>query len=168
METLKRTSFLQGDRSHNSQEGEAAEIAKAQAEMEKKGLQWKAGSEDLYLASLDYGEHMNTSVGNTFEAYGEEAARRMGTGSGLDGFKLFRFKSPGLVNFEVEGLMSVNTLELGVEFTFDPYKSPHKKIPLVDIGAQFAVILTGLPKAASSQPWRRSRTSPRALACILE
>ncbi|CAE7485079.1 unnamed protein product [Symbiodinium natans] len=145
MDTLRRTSFLQGNQTHQSQENEATETAKAKAEMAEEGLQWKAETEDLYLASVDYGEHMNTSVEKTFEAYGEEAARRMGASSGSDDFKFFRFKSPGMVSFEIEGLMSGNTLQLGMEMGFGPYQSPPKMIPLVDIGAQFALILAGLP-----------------------
>ena len=90
---------------------------------------------------------MNTSVDETFEADGEEAARRVAAGSMLD---VFCFKSPGLVNFEIEGLMSGNTLELRLESTFDPYKSHRQKIPPVDVGAQFAVILTGLPSLSKS------------------
>ncbi|CAE7564912.1 unnamed protein product [Symbiodinium sp. CCMP2592] len=151
MDSLKR-SFLQS-KSHLGQESQAgetgeAELAKARDKMEQEGLHWKAETDDLYLASVDYGAELNTSVDKTFEAHGEEAARHMASsrsGSGLEEFKLFVFKSPGLVNFGIEGLMSGNTLELGVEMAFGPYKSPPKRIPLVDIGKQFALILAGLP-----------------------
>ena len=50
------------------QAGEAAELADARDKMEQEGLQWKAETEDLYLASVDYGAELNTSVDKTFEA----------------------------------------------------------------------------------------------------
>ena len=139
MRSLGRLSLLQEASNTTSRQ------EKSEASSEEESLQWRTETEDLYLASVDYGANMSTSMDKTFEAYGEEAAGRMAASSALDDFKLFRFKSPGLVNFQIEGLMSGNMLELGMEMTFGPYKSPLKKIPLVDMGAQFALILAGLP-----------------------
>ena len=69
---LRRTSFLETNQSHG-QESEEEEVA------EEAEMQWRTDSEDLYLASVDYGVNLNTSVNKTFEAFGEEAAMHMGT-----------------------------------------------------------------------------------------
>ena len=133
---LSRTSFLETNQSHVEAEEEAETL-------------WRTDSEDLYLASVDYGENLNTSVNKTFEAYGEEAAMHMGTEEGNEVFKLFSFKNPGLVNFKVEGLMAGNRMELGMEMAFGPYRSPPRRIPLVDIAHQFSLILSGIPFVSS-------------------
>ena len=144
---LRRTSFLETNQSYEeeSEEEEFAEEAEEDAEM-----QWRTDSEDLYLASVDYGVNLNTSVNKTFEAFGEEAAMHMGTERvGKDVFKLFSFKNPGLVNFKIEGLMNGNILEMGMEMGFGPYSSPSRRIPLVNIAHQFSLILPGMPFVSS-------------------
>ena len=144
---LRRTSFLETNQSYEeeSEEEEFAEEAEEDAEM-----QWRTDSEDLYLASVDYGVNLNTSVNKTFEAFGEEAAMHMGTERvGKDVFKLFSFKNPGLVNFKIEGLMNGNILEMGMEMGFGPYSSPSRRIPLVNIAHQFSLILAGMPFVSS-------------------
>jgi len=132
---ISRTSFLETNQSQGEEEVEEEEGGESL---------WKTDSEDLYLASVDYGENLNTSVNKTFEAYGQEAMK-----AGEDVFKLFRFKNPGLVNFKVEGLMNGNSLELGMEMGFGPYKSPPRRIPLVNIAHQFSIILAGIPFVSS-------------------
>ena len=140
---LRRTSFLETNQSHG-QESEEEEVA------EEAEMQWRTDSEDLYLASVDYGVNLNTSVNKTFEAFGEEAAMHMGTERvGRDVFKLFSFKNPGLVNFKIEGLMNGNILEMGMEMGFGPYSSPSRRIPLVNIAHQFSLILAGIPFVSS-------------------
>ncbi|CAE7238427.1 unnamed protein product [Symbiodinium sp. CCMP2456] len=138
---LGRTSLLETNQSHDAEEEEAEEALQTQ---------WRTDSEDLYLASVDYGVNLNTSVNKTFEAFGEEAAMHMGTERvGRDVFKLFSFKNPGLVNFKIEGLMNGNILEMGMEMGFGPYSSPSKRIPLVNIAHQFSLILAGMPFVSS-------------------
>ncbi|CAE7627339.1 unnamed protein product [Symbiodinium sp. CCMP2592] len=135
---ISRTSFLETNQNQSQEEEEV--------EGEEGGESlWKTDSEDLYLASVDYGENLNTSVNKTFEAYGQEAAMK----AGEDVFRLFRFRNPGLVNFKVEGLMNGNSLELGMEMGFGPYKSPPRRIPLVNIAHQFSIILAGIPFVSS-------------------
>ena len=138
---LGRTSLLETNQSHDEEEEEAEEGTETL---------WRTDSEDLYLASVDYGVNLNTSVNKTFEAFGEEAAMHMGTERvGRDVFKLFSFQNPGLVNFKIEGLMNGNVLEMGMEMAFGPYRSPPRRIPLVDIAHQFSLILSGIPFVSS-------------------
>ncbi|CAE7242733.1 unnamed protein product [Symbiodinium sp. CCMP2592] len=122
----------------NQSQGEAeAEVELSEEEVAAEAFQWRTQSEDFYLASLDI------SVNKTFEAYGEDAARHVGAGK--ESFELFSFKNPGLVDFKVQGLMAGNVLEMGIELGFGPYRSPARKIPLVDIADQFSIILAGMP-----------------------
>ena len=158
VEAMSRTSLLQTGGNQSVKEAEAeAEAEREEAEV----LEWRTDSEDLYLASVDYGENLNTSVNKTFEAYGEEAARHMNT-AGKEGervFEIFTFNHPGLTNFRVQGLMNGNWLEMGVEMGFGPYKSPARRIPLVNLGDQFSTILAGLPFVS-----KRSKT--KAIAAL--
>ncbi|CAE7256573.1 unnamed protein product [Symbiodinium sp. CCMP2592] len=150
---LSRTRFfLETNQSHSRQsqgQGHQEEESDSNSEDEAETV-WKTESENLYLASVDYGVDLNTSLKKTFEAYGEEAAMHMGTEKlGKDVFKLFSFRNPGLVNFKVEGLMNGNILEMGLEMAFGPYSSPSRRIPLVDIAHQFSIILSGIPFVSS-------------------
>ncbi|CAE7771562.1 unnamed protein product, partial [Symbiodinium sp. CCMP2456] len=134
---MSRTSFLQSNESLNESATEEVEDA-------TEDMYWKADSEDLYLASMDYGENM--SVNKTAELFGHDAARRMAHESG-DIFELFSFKHPGMVGFKIRGLLDgkSNQLSMGLEMAFGPYRSPDRVIPLVDIGKQFSIALAGMP-----------------------
>ncbi|CAE7244003.1 unnamed protein product [Symbiodinium sp. CCMP2592] len=113
-------------------------------------LQW-VDAEDLYMASVEYGEHM--SVNKTSELRGSAAHRRMSMMQSQSGqsqsepesYKLFGFKKPGKVNFDFQGLLTGNTLELQVKMGFGPFESPAQRIPLLNIVDQFSALLHALP-----------------------
>ena len=119
---------------------------------EEAELQW-VDAEDLYMASVEYGEHM--SVNKTSELRGSAAHRRMSmmqsqsesgqSQSEPESYKLFGFKKPGKVNFDFQGLLTGNTLELQVKMGFGPFESPAQRIPLLNIVDQFSALLQALP-----------------------
>ena len=76
----------------------------------------------------------------------------------------FEFKNPGLVNFEISGLLSGNWLQLGVQMGLgEAFQSPPMTIPLVNLAAQFALILDSMPDELVSP---ESRT--RAIAALTD
>eukprot|EP00439_Symbiodinium_sp_Y106_P076497 s1162_g15.t1 len=82
--------------------------------------------------------------------------------SEADTFKLFGFKNPGLVNFEISGLLSGNWLQLGLQMGLgDKYQSPKMTIPLVNLADQFALILAAVPDALVS-----TESRARAIAAL--
>lgn len=50
-----------------------------------------------------------------------------------------------MVNFNIEGLLEDNNLDLEMKINFGPFESPTKRIPLVNIVDQFSVVLTAMP-----------------------
>ncbi|CAE7700854.1 unnamed protein product [Symbiodinium sp. CCMP2592] len=135
---MSRTStLLQTNSSHDEQ---AEEVA----------MQW-ADVEELYLASVEYGPHM--SVNKTSELRGAAAHRRLSTlqsEPSKESYKLFGFGNPGLVSFDIEGLLTGSTLELGVKMGFGPFDSPAVRIPLLNIVDQFSAVLMSLPWVSAS------------------
>ena len=137
---MKRTTGLLETNSSLNQD-------KADGEAE---LQW-VDAEDLYMASVEYGEHM--SVNKTSELRGSAAHRRMSMMQSQSGqsqsepesYKLFGFKKPGKVSFDFQGLLTGNTLELEVKMGFGPFESPAQRIPLLNIVDQFSALLQALP-----------------------
>eukprot|EP00439_Symbiodinium_sp_Y106_P083978 s846_g24.t1 len=113
-------------------------------------MQW-VDAEEMYLASVEYGPHM--IVNKTSEWRGSAAHRRLSAMQSQSNHstqepkshKLFGFKNPGMVSFELEGLITGTQLELGVTMAFGPFESPAMKIPLIDIREQFSAILKTLP-----------------------
>lgn len=100
--------------------------------------------EEFHLASVDYGKDLG--VKKTSEQRGREAFSTLQQkASSSDYFQLFSFKNPGTVNFEVQGLLEDNKLELGMKVNMGPFSSPEKRIRLLDIVDQFSLVLTAMP-----------------------
>eukprot|EP00439_Symbiodinium_sp_Y106_P067180 s1551_g11.t1 len=106
MASMKRSSLLESNQTR----------AQAKARLQE-SLHWETDEEDLYLASVEYGEDMG--INKTSEVRGSSARDRINSlqstsedKSEADTFKLFGFKNPGLVNFEISGLLSGNWLQL--------------------------------------------------------
>ena len=60
-------------------------------------------------------------------------------------FELFGFKNPGLVSFEIKGILNNNDLQLTMQVNFGPFSSPVKRITLVNIVDHFRLVLTAMP-----------------------
>ena len=162
MASMKRSSLLESNQSR----------AQAKARLQE-SLRWETDEEDLYLASVEYGEDMGEmGMNKTSEMRGSSARKRI---SSLlqstsqnkwtsDSFKLFEFKNPGLVNFEIRGLLSSNWLQLGLQMGFGAaYQSPEMTIPLVNLAAQFVLILDSMPDELVSKESRA-----RAIAALTD
>ncbi|CAE7919632.1 unnamed protein product, partial [Symbiodinium sp. KB8] len=118
MASIKRSSLLESNRSLRSEQ-------KVQ-----ESLYWKTEEDDLYLASVEYGQDLGVNTTSKSQGRAAEEVIRQSE-EGQETFKLFSFKNSGTVNFEVKGLLSGN--------------SPELVIPLVDIADQFALILMAMP-----------------------
>ena len=111
----------------------------------QESLYWKTEEDDLYVASVEYGQDLGVNTTSKSQGRAAEEVIRQSE-EGQETFKLFSFKNSGTVNFEVKGLLSGNVLQLGLQMGFGPhYQSPEKVIPLVDIADQFALILMAMP-----------------------
>ena len=133
MASIKRSSLLESNRSLRSEE-------KVQ-----ESLYWKTEEDDLYVASVEYGQDLGVNTTSKSQGRAAEEVIRQSE-EGQETFKLFSFKNSGTVNFEVKGLLSGNVLQLGLQMGFGPhYQSPELVIPLVDIADQFALILMAMP-----------------------
>ena len=64
--------------------------------------------------------------------------------------QLFSFRNPGMVNFEIQGLLEDNSLELGMKINFGPFESPEKRIQLLNIAHQFSLVLAAMPWVSAS------------------
>ncbi|CAE7263000.1 unnamed protein product, partial [Symbiodinium sp. KB8] len=156
MASMKRSALLESNQTRTQ--------AKARLQ---ESLHWETDEEDLYLASVEYGEDMG--INKTSEVRGSSARERINSlqstsedKSEADTFKLFGFKNPGLVNFEISGLLSGNWLQLGMQMGFGPeYQSPKMTIPLVNLADQFALILAAVPDALVS-----TESRARAIAAL--
>ncbi|CAE7801647.1 unnamed protein product, partial [Symbiodinium sp. CCMP2456] len=152
-------SLLDGNRSDQV----AAKDAKEGEKVEAESWYWKTETENLYLSSVDYGDAMEANT--TWEMRGADAARHLSAmqeaqAQGKDNIiQLFNFKKPGMTNFEVQGLLNGNSLEMGLQMGYGPFQSPKKRIPLADIGVQFAVILAAVP-------WISVETKKTAIAAL--
>ncbi|CAE7899170.1 hypothetical protein AK812_SmicGene17375 [Symbiodinium microadriaticum] len=131
-------------------EGNRSQIEDGEGEkLETESWYWKTETEDLYLASVDYDDSMEANT--TWEMRGADAARHLSAmqeaqAQGKENIiQLFNLEKPGLSNFHIQGLLNGNSLELGLQMGFGPYQSPSRRIPLADIGVQFAVILAAVP-----------------------
>ncbi|CAE7037360.1 unnamed protein product [Symbiodinium sp. CCMP2456] len=152
--SMQRSSLLQANQS-----------AKAKEELEE--AVWQT-QDDLYFASIEYGKDLGVNI--TSELGGHAAQEQLEAllaqkekkeeaedneeaeekAEVEETFKLFSFKNPGVINFEVQGLLHGNWLQLGIQMAFGPYKSPHMKIPLLNLADQFALILAALPSGLVS------------------
>jgi len=152
--SMERSSLLQANQS-----------AKAKEELEE--ALWET-QDDLYFASIEYGKDLGVNI--TSELGGHAAqeqleallAKKEKNEEAEDKdeaeekeeveetFKLFSFKNPGMISFEVQGLLHGNWLQLGLQMAFGPYESPHMKIPLLNLADQFAAILAALPSGLVS------------------
>ena len=157
MEYMSRTSLLQGNRSRTRQKTRLRE-----------SLYWKTEEEDLYLASIEIGKDLG--INKTSEVRGPSAGQRisslLSTSQGEDEeetFKLFGFKNPGMVNFEIQGLLTGNVIYLGIQMGFGYYQSPQMKIPLFNFAEQFAAILAAMPDEIVSE-----ESKARAIAALFD
>lgn len=135
LEPMDRTaSFLQSNRTEKANASEESQSS----------LVWETDMEEFHLASVDYGKDLG--VKKTSEQRGREAFSTLQQkASSSDYFQLFSFKNPGTVNFEVQGLLEDNKLELGMKVNMGPFSSPEKRIRLLDIVDQFSLVLTAMP-----------------------
>ncbi|CAE7349703.1 unnamed protein product [Symbiodinium sp. CCMP2592] len=154
---MSRTQLLE---TNSSKQGDPKTMNESKAVLE-----WETSTEDLYMASLDLGPEVRLKAHS--ELRGEAAARRLkgkGTVSPAEGdddlvglsasgsssvFQLFSFKHPGMINFELQGLLDGNSLELGMQMGFGSFESEKKRLKLVDIADQFAVTLSAVPFLSS-------------------
>ena len=122
---------------------------------------WRPEPEELYLASVDYGDSMEPK--KTWEMRGADAmlhlsemqdARKQDQEKAVE---LFNLKKTGAANFHIQGLLDGNRLELGVQMGFGPFQSPSVKVPVADIGVQVATILEAIP-------WMSADTKKTAIA----
>ena len=157
MEYMSRTSLLQNNRSSTHEKARLRE-----------SLYWKTEEDDLYLASIEIGKDLG--INKTSEARGPSAGQRMSsllsTSEGHEQeetFKLFGFKNPGMVNFDLQGLLTGNVIYLGMQMGFGYYQSPQMKIPLFNFAEQFAAILAAIPDELVSEESRA-----RAIAALFD
>mmetsp|Transcript_52947 Transcript_52947/g.118783 ORF Transcript_52947/g.118783 Transcript_52947/m.118783 type:complete len:927 (+) Transcript_52947:279-3059(+) len=159
VETMSRSGSLL-ETNQSSQSHEKRKDQKEQKEQkerkEEAELHWEADAEDLYLATIEYGKHLG--INKTSEFHGQDVLKRMrgmsaiqgDAQSGTDFHQLFSFKNPGMVNFEIQGLLEDNVLELAMKINFGPFESPEKRIPLLNIVDQFTIVLGAMPWVSSS------------------
>ena len=183
VETMSRSSLLA-----TNQTGSTSRSPKATEKRRKSPEAGKAGEapqhwdfeddyEDLYLAAIEYGKHLG--INKTSEVRGQEVLKRMKAmkankgmstmstlqseaesgKSGTDYHQLFSFKNPGMVSFEILGLLEDNSLELGMKINFGPFESPEKRIPLLNIVDQFTLVL-------GAMPWVSPSTKLKAIASL--
>ena len=155
LEPMSRTNLLQANESKGAQRSRTSRTT----------LGWQEETEDLFLASVEYGPHM--AINQSSEFRGKAAAQKLEqTGMGsmrnmsnlqtgeklenspteTEAFELFSFKNPGMINFVVRGLLEQNNLELGMKIDFGPhFSSPEKRTRLINIVDQFNIVLTALP-----------------------
>ncbi|CAJ1441752.1 unnamed protein product [Effrenium voratum] len=130
-----------------SRKSSLLEANQSKAKAPEVETRWEEDVEDLYLASADYGKELN--ITKTRELYGTEAAKEhrktLSLLSKSDYFELFSFKNPGMVNFQIQGLLEDNNLDLAMSIGFGPFQSPEKRIRLINIVDQFSVVMTAIP-----------------------
>ncbi|CAE7388839.1 unnamed protein product, partial [Symbiodinium microadriaticum] len=119
-------------------------------------MQWATDTEDLYMASIEYGEDMGITKNS--ELRGKEVLQHIGL-SAMQGeakatkanyYQLFSFKNPGIVSFDIQGLLEDNDLDLGVKIQFGPFGTPTKRIRLVNVVEQFQIVLAAMPFVSES------------------
>ncbi|CAE7450874.1 carA2 [Symbiodinium pilosum] len=110
-------------------------------------LHWT--EEEVHLASMLYDRYMNTTM--TSQLRGPEARRKLRlmqedqeTGTSSD-FELFSFANPGLVSFNIRGILANNDLQIGLKVSFGPFTSPEKRITLVNIVDHYRLVLSAMP-----------------------
>ena len=138
LEPMDRTSSLLESSKSSNHTGKQSD---------KDELRWVEEVDDVYLASIDYGNDLNIS--KTREFHGTKASERMKmsllSSGNSDYFQLFSFKNPGMVSFQIQGLLEDNNLELAMKVAFGPFSSPEKRIRLINIVDQFSIVLTAMP-----------------------
>ncbi|CAE7206521.1 unnamed protein product [Symbiodinium necroappetens] len=158
VETMSRSqSLLETNRS-------SEESSKSQSSTMAE-LRWETDLEDLYMAAIDYGRDFG--INKTSELRGQDVLKRvkeMKARKAMSGLQteaeagsaessihqLFSFRNPGMVNFEIQGLLEDNSLELGMKINFGPFESPQKRIQLLNIAHQFSLVLAAMPWVSAS------------------
>ncbi|CAE7210315.1 carA2 [Symbiodinium sp. CCMP2456] len=109
----------------------------------KQDLHWS--EEEVSLASMLYDRFMNKSF--TKELRGKDAREqlRLMQQEVQSDFQLFSFSNPGLVSFNIRGILSNNNLQIGLKVSFGPFTSPEKLITLVNIVDHYRLILSAMP-----------------------
>ena len=125
---------------------------------------WRTEPEEVYLASIDYGDSMEPN--RTWEVRGEDAMLRLSEMQEArkqdreEVIELFNLQAnSGKSNFHIQGLLDGNVVEMGVQMGFGPFQSPSRRVPLADIGVQFAAVLTAIP-------WISVETKKTAIAAL--
>lgn len=153
-QAISRTKLLQTSqneaRQASNESGAAQNARGEEAAQEDQGLLEWMEEEDLYLASANYSD---LGVNLTSELRGAAAERQLSlTATRARGaFELFNFNfaKSGMVNFQLKALLDGTSLEMRTQLGFaDRFKSEEKKLKMVDIVDQFAVVLHALPFVA--------------------
>ena len=125
---------------------------------------WRTEPQEAYLASIDYGDSMEPN--RTWEVRGQDAMLRLSKMQEArkqdreEVIELFNLQADsGRSNFHIQGLLDGNVVELGVQMGFGPFQSPSRRVPLADIGVQFAAVLTAIP-------WISVETKKTAIAAL--
>ena len=136
-------SLLDSNKSQQSEQGE-------QREQRAGSWYWNTEPEEVYLAAIDYGDSMEAN--RTWEMRGKDAMLRLSKMQEAkkrgqeEVVELFNFKVvTGMNNYQIQGLLDGNVLELGVQMGWGPFQSPAKRIPVADFGLQFAAVLAAIP-----------------------
>ncbi|CAE7794903.1 unnamed protein product [Symbiodinium sp. CCMP2592] len=140
---ISRTKLLQTSQNETqSKDKESRTVQEDNSALES--LEWME-EEDLYLASVNYSRDLGVNL--TSEMRGLDAERRLSLSETMAQgvFQLFNFENPGMVNFKLQALLEENNFELNAQMGFGPFTSGEKKIKLVNIVDQFAVVLYALP-----------------------
>jgi len=137
---MSRTKLMQMNESL-----EAHEIQNRSSEEGGEGVFEWMEEDDFYLASANYTQDLGINL--TSEHRGTDAKRRLSLAQTESAgvLQLFNFVHPGLVNFNLQAVLDHNSFEMRTQMGFGPFSSEQKKIKLVDIANQFAVVLHALP-----------------------
>ncbi|CAE7451379.1 pol [Symbiodinium sp. CCMP2456] len=154
---MEGMSLVDSNRSAQSQ-------AEGGAKEKTESFYWRTEPEEVYLSSIDYGDSMEPN--RTWEVRGEDAMLRLSEVQEArkqdreEVIELFNLKADsGKSNFHIQGLLDGNVVEMGVQMGFGPFQSPSRRVPLADIGVQFAVVLTAIP-------WISVETKKTAIAAL--
>eukprot|EP00439_Symbiodinium_sp_Y106_P049218 s639_g6.t1 len=146
---MSRTQLLQTNESlevHESQNRSSEESGGKGGDGEFEGVFEWMEEEDFYVASANYTQDLGINL--TSEHRGTEAKRHLSLAQteSQGVLQLFNFVHPGLVSFNLQAVLDHNSFEMRTQMGFGPgFSSEQKKIKLVDIVNQFAVVLHALP-----------------------
>ncbi|CAE7033098.1 carA2 [Symbiodinium sp. CCMP2592] len=113
---------------------EGTEESASAAERDFSNFRWS--EDDLQVASMLYDSYLSMNVSeHLHDAKAREHLDLMQTNGD---FELFSFKNPGLVSFNIKGVLTAaDDLQLLMQVSFGPFTSPLKRVTLVNIVDQF-------------------------------